>query len=87
MTVQIAACVSNLPACGACKTPPLFYRMKLSEQVICAIDDSEAGKFDAALLHACILIDATSKRLYPSEQKVGVRMWIAFETIIGFLSR
>jgi hypothetical protein len=30
--------------CGACKTPPLFYRMKLSEQVICAIDDSEAGR-------------------------------------------
>ena len=47
--------------------------MKLSEQVLCAIDDAEAGKFDAALLHACISIDTTSKRLYPSEQKVGVR--------------
>jgi hypothetical protein len=39
--------------CGACKTLPLFYRMKLSEQVICAIDDSEAGKFDAAFASGC----------------------------------
>jgi hypothetical protein len=47
--------------------------MKLSEQVLCAIDDAEAGKFNAALLHACISIDTTSKRLYPSEKRVGVR--------------
>jgi hypothetical protein len=47
--------------------------MKLSEQVLCAIDDAEAGKFNAALLHACIAIDTTSKRLYPSEKGVGVR--------------
>jgi hypothetical protein len=31
--------------------------MKLSEQILCAIDDAEAGKFNAALLHACISID------------------------------
>jgi hypothetical protein len=31
--------------------------MKLSEQVLCAIDDAEAGKFNSALLHACISID------------------------------
>ncbi len=47
--------------------------MKVSEQVLCAIDDAEAGKFNAALLHACISIDSTSKRLYPSEKRVGVR--------------
>lgn len=47
--------------------------MKLSEQVLCSIDDAGTGKFDAALLHACIAIDTTSKRLYPSESKVGVR--------------
>jgi hypothetical protein len=47
--------------------------MKLSQQVLYAIDDAGAGKFDAALLHACIAIDTTAKRLYPSERKVGVR--------------
>src|SRR6266851_7227207 len=47
--------------------------MKLSKQVLYAIDDAGAKKFDAALLHACIAIDATSKRLYPSSTKVGVR--------------
>ena len=67
--------VSNCQLAGACKTPRFFTvaKMKLSEEVICAIDDAEAGKFDAALLHACISIDTTSKRLYPSQQKVGVR--------------
>ena len=47
--------------------------MQLTHHVLYAIDDAEAGKFDAALLHACIAIDATSKRLFPSEGKVGVR--------------
>jgi hypothetical protein len=47
--------------------------MKLSQQVLYAIDDAEMRKFDAALLHACIAIDTTSKRLYPSETKVGRR--------------
>lgn len=30
-----------------------------------AIDDASAGKFDAALTHALIAIDATSKRIFP----------------------
>jgi hypothetical protein len=47
--------------------------MRLSDQVTTAIDDAQAGKFDAALLHACIAIDATSKRLYPTERAVGKR--------------
>jgi hypothetical protein len=47
--------------------------MKLSEHVLYAIDDAGAKKFDAALLHACIAIDATSKRLYPSERRAGRR--------------
>jgi hypothetical protein len=47
--------------------------MKLSEYVLYAIDDAGAKKFNAALLHACIAIDATSKRLYPSERRVGRR--------------
>jgi hypothetical protein len=44
--------------------------MKLSQHVTCAIDDATNGKPDAALLHACIAIDATAKRLYPTQ---GVR--------------
>jgi hypothetical protein len=47
--------------------------MKLSQQVLCAIDDAGAGKFDAAFLHACTAIDQTAKRLYPSERTVGIR--------------
>src|SRR5260221_5104161 len=47
--------------------------MKLSEHVLHAIDDAGAKKFDAALLHACIAIDATSKRLYPLDRRVGSR--------------
>jgi hypothetical protein len=58
--------------CGNCDSPTAW-TMKLSEQVLCAIDDAEAGKLNAALLHACISIDATSKRLYPSENKVRLR--------------
>ena len=47
--------------------------MKLSQQVIYAIDDAGVGKLDSALLHACIAIDATSKRCYPGDRKVGRR--------------
>jgi hypothetical protein len=47
--------------------------MKLAEQVLCAIDDASAGKFDSALLHSCIAIDATARRLSPGENRVGVR--------------
>ncbi len=47
--------------------------MKLPQHITCAIDDGAQGKFDSALLHACIAIDATSKRLAPQEKRVGVR--------------
>jgi hypothetical protein len=47
--------------------------MKLSNQVTCAIDDRMQGKFDSALLHACIAIDTTSKCLFPGQRKVSVR--------------
>jgi hypothetical protein len=48
-------------------------KLKLSQQVIYAIDDAGAGKLDAALLHACIAIDTTSKRCFPAEKAVGRR--------------
>jgi hypothetical protein len=41
--------------------------MKLRDHVLYAIDDSRAGKHDAALLHACMAIDGTATRLYPSK--------------------
>ena len=47
--------------------------MKLSQQVLCAIDDACQGKFDSALLHSCISIDTTSRRLLAKENRVGVR--------------
>lgn len=42
--------------------------MRLSKRVLYAIDDAEAGKMDSALMHACIAVDATAKRLYPEEK-------------------
>lgn len=47
--------------------------MKLSEQVLCAVDDASLAKFDSSLLHSCIAIDTTSRRLLPKEKRVGVR--------------
>ncbi|MBI5276579.1 MAG: hypothetical protein HY854_08960 [Burkholderiales bacterium] len=47
--------------------------MRIAEHVGYAIDHMEQGKFDPALLHACIAIDATAKRLYPTEKRVRVR--------------
>jgi len=47
--------------------------MKLSNHIKYAIDDVLAGKPDAGLLHACIAIDATSKRLFPKTRQVGPR--------------
>jgi hypothetical protein len=47
--------------------------LQLAKQVLCAIDDAVAGKFDAALLHACFAIDGVSKRIFPNSTKVGVR--------------
>lgn len=47
--------------------------MKISDHVESCFEDAKAGRFDAALLHACIGIDATSKLLYPSQKSVGKR--------------
>lgn len=47
--------------------------MKISEHVLHSIDDHGAGKFDAAILHACIAVDATARRLYPAIKQVGRR--------------
>ena len=47
--------------------------MKIADSVKSAFDDGLSGKFDAALLHACIAIDATSKLLYPNQKAVGKR--------------
>ena len=47
--------------------------MKIADHVKSCFDDAVQGKLDAALLHACIAIDATSKLLYPTERKVGQR--------------
>ncbi len=41
--------------------------MKLRDHVLYAIDDAQARKPDAALLHACIAIDGTAKRLFPNK--------------------
>src|SRR4030088_1326069 len=47
--------------------------MKLAQHVLLAIDQAGRQEFDAALLHACIAVDPTSKRLFPSELRVGKR--------------
>lgn len=47
--------------------------MKISDHVQSCFEDVKTGRFDAALLHACIGIDATSKLLYPAQKKVGKR--------------
>jgi hypothetical protein len=47
--------------------------MKLTDHVRCTFDDAAAGKLEAALLHACISIDATAKHLYPSTPGVRAR--------------
>ena len=31
--------------------------MRLSDQVLCAVEDASNGKLDSALLHSCIAID------------------------------
>jgi hypothetical protein len=48
-------------------------RMKITEHIRCVFDDAQAGKLEAALLHACISIDATARRLYPSMIGSGAR--------------
>jgi hypothetical protein len=41
--------------------------MNVGEHVVCAIDDFEDGKFNAALLHACIAIDGTANKIDSSK--------------------
>jgi len=47
--------------------------LKIADNVKSCFEDALSGKFDAAMLHACIAIDATSKLLYPKQGKVGKR--------------
>jgi hypothetical protein len=47
--------------------------MKLTKHVLYAIDDADAGKFDSALMHACIAVDGTARRLYPKSTSNRVR--------------
>jgi hypothetical protein len=47
--------------------------MKLKQHVLYAIDDSQAGKFEAALMHACFAIDGTARKIFPNSKKVGER--------------
>ena len=64
--------------------------MKVSDQILHAIEDAESGRFDSAMLHACIAVDATSKRMFPAVSNVRKRYveclrayyWI-LEPIIG----
>jgi hypothetical protein len=47
--------------------------MRISQHVTHAIDDAQAWKPDSALMHACIAVDATAKRMYAKEKSVGAR--------------
>jgi hypothetical protein len=39
----------------------------VSRHVLCAIDDAELGQWDLALMHACIAIDGTARKLFPQK--------------------
>lgn len=47
--------------------------LKLTKQVLFAIQDGESGRYESALLHACIGIDATAKKMFPNDRRVGNR--------------
>lgn len=47
--------------------------MRLADHVTAAFDDRLSGKFEPALLHACIAVDATARRLFPTEKSVRRR--------------
>ncbi|MBS2017022.1 MAG: hypothetical protein JST00_29310 [Deltaproteobacteria bacterium] len=47
--------------------------MKLGKQLVKGFEEAAGGDFESALLHATIAVDATSKRLYPAETRVGER--------------
>jgi hypothetical protein len=57
--------------------------VKLSKQVMYSIDDMGQGKFDSALLHACIGIDATSKKMFPVKSLSASGTLIASDIITG----
>lgn len=64
--------------------------MRIDEHVIHAIDDFAAGKKDAALMHACVALDATSRKLANSKKssaeiyKHCIRQyWWLVEAFIG----
>jgi hypothetical protein len=46
--------------------------VKISDHVLHAIADADRGYFEPALLHACIAIDATARRLFPA-MMIGAR--------------
>lgn len=47
--------------------------MRLETHVLYALDDLSAGRPDSALMHACIAIDPTARKLFPRVEKVGNR--------------
>ncbi len=47
--------------------------MRMIDQITCVFDDAAAKKWEAALLHACTSIDATARKLFPSQAGVGKR--------------
>ena len=61
--------------------------MKLLDHIIGVFDDSQYGKHESALLHACIAVDATAKRLYPSTAGSRIASLDASAITIGLLSQ
>lgn len=52
--------------------------MRLPDQIACVFGDAAAAadepyRWESALLHACIAIDTTAKRIYPTIKRVGDR--------------
>lgn len=47
--------------------------MKLTQHVLYALEDADAGKLDSALMNACVAIDPTAKLLYPKVKLVSER--------------
>lgn len=40
--------------------------MELERHVLSAIEDHKAGRLDSALMHACIALDGTARRVFPN---------------------
>jgi hypothetical protein len=47
--------------------------MKIADHIKLSIDASDRQDLDQAMLHACLAVDGTAKKTYPSISKVGVR--------------